>query len=240
MTVPVQTPVQNISAAGGQTIFPFTFRCDDGTTIHVYKNDVEIFGGVVALNLDQSAAPGGNVTIGAATAGDIVTVERQGSPQQNVAINPFGSFPAATVMAMMDKIVMLVQELIALLGRAIRVTRANAAKLSTTDLPAPLVGTFLYFADAGGGLLKLATAALSGGGGGVFFDVVGEAVTRTGAGTYQLASTPTPLSSVKLYLNGARLQLGTHYTITAGGAITQLPGFVSDVTEVMLADYTHA
>lgn len=235
MTVPVQTPSTTILAAGGQTIFPFNFRCDDSTTIHVFADDVERFDGVVALNADQTAAPGGTVTLPAQAVGVSVTIERQGSQQQSLAISAYGAFQAASLMLGLDRLVMLVQEFYARLSRTASITRKNLALMSTTDLPTPTNGSLLKWVDAGGGKSKLDNTTVESVG--VISVVEGEIVTRTGAGTYQLAHVPNPLARVKLYLNGVRVWAGTHYTITAGGAITFLAGFIPAATETLLADY---
>jgi hypothetical protein len=237
MTVPVQTPLTSIIAAAAQAIFPFNFRCDDAATIHVFTNDVERFDGIIALNVDQVAAPGGTVTLPAQAAGVVCSIERQGTQQQTVAIGTYGQFQSAAVMTALDRLVMLLQEFFAKVGRALTVSRANSAKMSTKELPAPSVGSFLKWVDAGGGLARLDNATLDSVGTATV--VTGEVVARTGAGTYQLAHAPNPLTRVALFLNSGRLTLGTHYTITAAGAITQLAGFISDPAEVLLADYVY-
>jgi hypothetical protein len=237
MTVPVQTPLTTIIAALNQAIFPFNFRCDDAAIIHVFSNDVERFDGIIALNVDQVAAPGGTVTLPAQPAGVAISIERQGPQQQNLAIGAYGAFQSAAVMLGLDKLVMLAQEVAAKVGRALTVSRANSSKMSTKDLPAPSPGAFLKWVDAGGGLSKLDNATLESIG--AITVVEGEVVARTGAGTYQLAHAPSAVARVKLYLNGARLTKDVHYTVTAGGLITQLPGFISDPAEVMLADYVY-
>lgn len=237
MTVPVQVPFTTIISALNQAIFPFNFRCDDATQIHTFLADVESFVGVVALNADQAAAPGGTVTLPPQATGVKVSIERQGPQQQSVAIATYGPFASATMMTALDKVIMLLQEIWAKLSRAVTVSRANAALVSSSELPTPLVGTILGWVDAGGGLSKLANVVISAIA--AQTEVWGEAVTRTGAGLYQLAHAPNSPAKVRLFLNGGRLVLNTHYTMTAGGAITQLPGFISASTEDLRADYAY-
>lgn len=147
MSLPVQVPLQSVVAVAGQTVFPFTFRCDDGTTIQVYLNDVLQGGATVAPNADQTAAPGGTVTLVApAAVNDVVSIERVTPPAQTMALTPFGAFGAVAFIAVLDKIVELVQEVLATLGRMFRVTRANLALFSSLDLPTPQDGMALAYA----------------------------------------------------------------------------------------------
>jgi hypothetical protein len=240
MSLPAQNVAPQAVANPGQAIFPFAWRCDDATTVVVYVNDVQDGGFTVILNADQVGNPGGTITRGVAcVGGEVVTVERQTPRTQATDLIRYGAFAAVTIVGVFDRIMEQVQELAALILRCVRVSRANASKLSTLDLPTPALGTFLTWADAGGGLFKLDGVMLEDVGGTILRVIWGEAVTRTGAGTYQLLHAPVPVASARVYLNGARLLLGLHYTITAGGLIAQLPGFVSDPAEVMLADYNY-
>jgi hypothetical protein len=238
MSLAAQNVAPQAVAAPGQLLFPFAWRCDDPTTVKVWVNDVQDGGFAVALNADQTAAPGGSITRAVACfGGEVVTVERTSPQTQTTSLVRYGPFPADTVTSMLDKAVMLLQEVAAVaLLKGIRAARSTLAKYSTLELPTPTLGSLLQWADGGGGLLKLdnvdlVTLAAA-------REVTGEAVNRTGVGLYQLAHTPSPLARVKLYLNGGRLTLGTHYTITVAGLITQQAGFVSDPAEVLLADYT--
>lgn len=114
MTVPIQSPMAAIAAAGGQTAFPFGFRCDDSSWLTVLVDTVAQPGAAygVALNSDQKASPGGIVTFGVAPgAGKAVIIERVSPAQQSVAFTPYGPFPAVSVEAALDRLLMLIQEL---------------------------------------------------------------------------------------------------------------------------------
>jgi hypothetical protein len=240
MSLPAQNVAPQAVANPGQTIFAFAWRCDDTTTVVVYVNDVQDGGFTVLLNVDQVGNPGGTITRGVAcVGGEVVTVERQTPRTQVTDLIRYGAFAAVTIIGVFDRMVELIQELSALIARSFRVSRANASKLASLDLPTPALGTFLSWVDGGGGLFKLGSVALEDVGGVVLRVAPNEVVARTGAGTYQLAHVPSPLINVRLYLNGGRLTLGTHYTISAGGLITQQPGFISDAAEVMIADYNY-
>jgi hypothetical protein len=241
MTVAAQNVIAQVVAATGQTVFPFAWRCDDSTRVVVYVNDVLDGGFTVQLNADQIASPGGTITRTAvAGGGEVVTIERTTPQTQATALTTYGPFPASTISSILDYVTMLAQEVMAVAyNKCFRAARSTLAKLSTVEVPPPVLGAYLQWQDAGGGLFKLGNTASSPVS--LFIgsnEVTGENVTRTGAGTYQLAHVPTPLARVKVYLNGARLLLGTHYVISVGGLITQQAGFISDVGEVVLADYT--
>lgn len=114
MTVQIQTPLVDAIAVGGQVLFNFAFRCDDASWITVLVNAVQQGGAAyaVALNADQTNNPGGTVTFGVAPgAGKAVRIERVSPAQQSVHYTPYGPFPATTVEAALDRIVMLLQEL---------------------------------------------------------------------------------------------------------------------------------
>lgn len=239
MSLPVQNVAPQAVAAPGQTIFPFAWRCDDSLLVKVWVNDVLDGGFGVAPNADQTASPGGTITRAiACLGGEVVTVERASPQSQATDLTRYGAFAASSITNMLDKTIMLTQEMAAILGRCFRAARSAVAAISSLEFPAPSNKSLLQWQDDGTGHYKIgnvdsATVLASG-----LSEVTGEAVNRTGVGTYQLAFAPNPLSKVKIFLNGGRLKLGLHYTITGPGAITQLAGFISDPGEVMLADYT--
>jgi hypothetical protein len=236
MAVAAQNVAPQFVANPGQTVFVFAWRCDDPATVLVWVNDVQDGGFAVALNADQIGAPGGSITRGVAClGGEVVTVERKSPLTQTTALVRYGPFPAGTVTALMDIIVEMVQEVWALLGRMFRVSRANAAKMSTLDWPTPSLGQFVYFADGGGGLLKLGAASLDPN---TFRMKENEVVARTSAGVYTLAFLPTDPTRVKVYLNGVRQLVGVNYTLV-GKVITFLANFIPDAPEVVLADYPY-
>jgi hypothetical protein len=153
MTVAAQTPHNTIVASLNQAVFPFTFRADSDGVLNVYINDVLQGGYGIARNADQIAAPGGTITLAAQPAGAVIEIERV-SPQTQAT-----AFPAAyvntTTETALDKVVLWVQEIYDLVTRTWRVTRANLAKLSTLDMPAPVLNRLIGWIDAGGGLFKL-------------------------------------------------------------------------------------
>lgn len=138
MSLPAQNPAPQVSASAGQTVFPFSWRCDDSTTVIVYVNDVQTGGSTIALNADQTASPGGTATLAvAAGAGDIITIERVNPQAQTVALSAYFPFTAVAVVAALDRIVEMLQEFWSKLGRAAIVKRAMLWKVSSFELPLP-------------------------------------------------------------------------------------------------------
>lgn len=140
MTVPIQTPLVNSIAGVGQVAFPFGFRCDDSSWLAVTVDTVAQPAAAYAvfLNANQKTTPGGIVTFGVAPgAGKSIIVERVSPAQQTTAFSPYGPFPATSVEAALDRLVMLLQE--------IGVTRQ-----SLTPVPAPATpGTYVSEEDCG-------------------------------------------------------------------------------------------
>lgn len=228
MSLPAQNPSQSMVATGGQTVFPFTFRCDDSTTIQAWIADAQQGGFAVALNADQVGNPGGTITLPAQAAGAVVTVERVNFQTQTLALTAYNPFTAAALTLALDRMVEMLQEFWAALTRAVRVSRANALKVSTVELPAPVNGLLLGWGDAGGGLSKLVN---------IFTPLwaSGELVTDSGDHIHlTLAFTPT--SPVAVYRNGQRIFAPGDFAI-AGKAITLV--IALGAGEQINADYSY-
>lgn len=106
-------------AAAGQTVFPFNFRCDVSATLFVSKNAIAQGGFTVALNADQTAAPGGSITLAVgALLADVVKVQRITPQTQSAAFSQYGAFSSASLMAVLDSLVMMIQELSVLANAA--------------------------------------------------------------------------------------------------------------------------
>src|SRR3954462_143875 len=106
MTVAAQSTSPQVVAAAGQITFPFAWRADSSAVVTVWVNDVQDGGFTVALNADQTAAPGGTVTRTApALGGEVVTIERVTPQTQNTALTRYGPFAADTMTAVFDKAV---------------------------------------------------------------------------------------------------------------------------------------
>lgn len=126
MTVAAQSSSQQFVAAAGQLVFPFSWRTDSSDLVTVWVDDVQDGGFTVALNVDQTAAPGGVVTLATPMlGGEAVTVERVTPLSQNTVLNRYSPFAADTIAATFDKMVMLIQELSAKVGRAFLFKRSD-------------------------------------------------------------------------------------------------------------------
>lgn len=239
MSLPVQVPLQSVIAVAGQTVFPFNFRCDDGTTIRVYLNDVLQGGATVAPNADQTAAPGGTVTLVAgAVLNDVVSIERVTPPAQTLALTPYGAFGAVAIVAVLDKIIELAQELLAALTRTLRASRANAAKMASLDLPPPVVGQLLGWVDAGGGLIKLGNTQVT-----IVSPqnvrVRGQLLTDSGDHINFTSPNVPIVGTVALYRNGQRVFSPDDFT-QVGAAWTLTIPVNPALGEKINADYDHA
>jgi hypothetical protein len=157
MSLPAQNVAPQAVANPGQTVFPFVWRCDDPTTVKVWVNDAQDGGFAVALNADQTATPGGSITRAVpCVGGEVVTVERTSPQTQTTNLVRYGPFPADTVTNLMDRMTMLLQEVAGVaIGKAVKAARASMARFSSLELPAPVNGRVLGYADGGGGLSKL-------------------------------------------------------------------------------------
>jgi hypothetical protein len=156
MSLPDQNVAPQSIAVFGQKVFAFAWRCDDPATVVVWVDDIQDGGFAVALNPDQTAVPGGSITRAVAClGGEVVTVERASPKTQITNLVRYGPFPADTVTTMLDRAVMLLQEVAARAERAIRIRRSSLIKMSTFDFPVPEVGKVPTWVDAGGGLFKL-------------------------------------------------------------------------------------
>lgn len=235
MTVAAQNPSIAVVAAGGQTVFPFGFRCDDATTIAVYVNDVLQPAPAVALNADQLGNPGGTVTIGARANGDVVSVERQSPQTQTVALTAYGAFPSPAISTGLDKVVMLFQELYSVFARTFRISRANVPKISRFDITdAPVAGTAIGWVQDGA-QFRLGNVGAGGGGGGQPFRVMGEQLTDSGDHT-NFTFANVPVGAQAIYRNGQRIFPVNDYN-QVGGNLAVLVPLVAG--EVLNADYNY-
>lgn len=146
MTVAAQNVAPQAVAAAGQTVFPFAWRCDNSSLVAVWVNNIQDGGFAVALNADQTAAPGGTITrASACLGGEVVTVERVSALTQTAAFTKYGPFPASTITNFIDSVVMLAQEARALIDRTLRAARSNVSKFSSLELPDPQDGSMIAF-----------------------------------------------------------------------------------------------
>jgi len=124
--VPEQTPRNQYTATGGQTIFPYTFLTYDQDELLVTQNGVTL---LVTVNYTVSGlgvVTGGNVTLlSGATAGDVITISRDMELKRDTDYQDNGDFLAETVNLDFNRLWMTVQE--------INAANDLALKLDNTD-----------------------------------------------------------------------------------------------------------
>lgn len=234
MTVAAQSTSQQIVAAAGQTVFPFTWRADSSALVTVWVNDVQDGGFTVFLNADQTAAPGGTVTRATpAIGGETITIERVTPQTQTTALTRYGPFAADTVSAAFDKAVMLVQELAAKVGRALYFKRSSP--IASTELPSPVAGAVLAWVAVGAQyqLSSVPVAAQLP----HLPAVLGELLVDSGDHVH-FTSAFAPVAAA-LYRNGQRIFSPGDYTV-AGNVWTLTTPIDPAQGETLNADYTHA
>ena len=168
MTISTQTQRNNYSAAGGQTVFPFTFEILASTDLLVYA------GGVLkAINTHYtvSAAPwtaGGNVTFLVAPGAGVTVVLLRSIPLTQVTNYIEGAkFSAEVAEDTIDKLTMLVQDLKEQIGRAMLLGVGSLYR--DLSVPDPASGALLKWKSDLSGLENY-VAAFPGGNPGDNFD----------------------------------------------------------------------
>lgn len=172
MTAPATTRRAGpFNGNGAATSFPFTFKVFAASDIAVVKTStagVESTlalgsGYSVALNVDQDASPGGNITYpvsGSALAvGEKLTVIGALPYDQTADLPTGGSYRAVVVENALDRTVFQVQQLVERLDRTLTLpTSATAA----TGLPAPEAFKVLGWNSTGTALINTPAGAPSG------------------------------------------------------------------------------
>jgi hypothetical protein len=238
MSLPAQNPSQSMVAIAAQTVFPFTFRCDDSTQIQAWVGDAQQGGIIVALNGDQVAAPGGTVTLAPQAAGAVVTVERVNPQTQTLALTAYNPYTAAAITLALDKVVELLQEFWALVARVPRITRANRLSMDNFDMPAPVVGASIGWAQTLAGKFYLSNIGAGGAGPGGSNVVTGERLVDTGDHVnFNSAHAP---KTAALYRTGQRIFAPDDYTLNAiAPYFTLVVALNVGAGERLDADYTY-
>ena len=114
---------------GGAVDFPFTFKVFDADEVLVVREEAGVelvlelsVDYTVALNADQEAAPGGAVTLlaGPLPSGETLTLTSALAPLQPVDLTNQGGFYPRVINSALDRLTILVQQLSARLGRALK------------------------------------------------------------------------------------------------------------------------
>jgi hypothetical protein len=245
MSLPAQNPAPQVVATLGQTVIPFSWRCDSSTLINVYVNDTLTGGWTANLNADQVAIPGGTVTLAAGSAaGDVITVERVNPQTQTLALTAYLPFTASALMAALDRMVELLQEIAAKLSVALVMRRSARSKMVSYELPAPSAGTTLGWTTAdGGATFSLSNLSSTGGGTGVGVRMKNEipagapsgTTGMDGQATFGLSHTPLGADYLDIFVDGVRAD-PTWYTRVLN-AVTFNSGYIPLTGSIIRADY---
>jgi hypothetical protein len=244
MSLPAQNPYQQVVATLGQTVIPFTFRCDSSGQLIVWVNDTQVGGFTPALNADQTASPGGTVTLAVGSAaGDVVTVERVNPQTQTFALSSYTPFTATALNSALDRMVELLQEFYAKLARVFYIKRSQQSKISSFELPAPASGGILgWFTSDGGVSYTLVNYSTVTDSTGVRIKneiPAGSTTGTTGADgnpAFVLAHTPKSASLLDVFVDGVRADPTANYSLAAG-TITFNSGYIPLAGSVIRADY---
>lgn len=133
MTVSVQTPINRSTGNGVTTVFPYTFK-----VLQAGDMKVTVGGVVKALTTDYTltgvGTDSGNVTMLAAPAnGTVVVLQRSMAYTRSIDYQDQGSLPAATLDDDQDAPVMMLQQFVVDVDRAVRYPIEDAAM---ADMPA--------------------------------------------------------------------------------------------------------
>lgn len=167
MTVSVQTRRSDVYLGNGSNDqFPFDFKVYSGAHLRVVvlsssgtETDTTNF--TVALNSDQDTDPGGTVTYPASgtklQTGEKLVVIGDTPLSQTTDLTNGGGFAAQTVEDMVDKVVLMVQELVDVSARAVKVAETDDS--GDVVLPAKSVraGKLLGFDAVTGAPVALTT-----------------------------------------------------------------------------------
>jgi hypothetical protein len=146
--------------AGTAATFPFTFKLFDASDLEVAKLNQAT--GVIAelsldsdytaaLNADQDASPGGSITLiaGNLASGYTLTVTTSMAGLQGLDLKNGGGFYPDVINAALDRLTILVQQLQAQIGRALRLPLPDTA--IEVELPGAALraGNLLMFDSSG-------------------------------------------------------------------------------------------
>lgn len=209
---------------GVQTAWPFGFKCFSTADVAVRLYDPSV-GEVlldsasytVVLNSNQDTSPGGTVTypnVGEPIASGYRLVVVGGLEyDQPLDIPAGGNFSPVALENELDRIVMQVQQMAEVNGRAVTVP-PTFGDLDSTDLPAPEANALIGWNSTATSLENKPGEAAG------FTVAYGERTfdTFTGNGsqtTFSLTSPPANIADVDLSVDGATLVPGTDYTLAS-------------------------
>lgn len=206
------------------SVFPFTFSVFSAADVYAVQlntvTSVEspLTLGVdytVTLNADQSANPGGTLTLtaGPLATGLTLTLTTAVTPLQLTDLTNQGGFYPRVITRAFDKLTVLVQQILERLGRSLTLPLSTPANVSTA-LPVPEANKALVWNSTATGLAnydasQFATSVVG------TNRVVDRFLANGTAGPYALSTDPLNVNNTLVFVNG---EYRTHNTYTVSGA----------------------
>jgi hypothetical protein len=208
------------------TSFPFAFKVFQAADIYVVRLNTSTNAETVlalgtdytvALNANQNSNPGGTLTLPSALAtGTTLTITSNVTPLQATDLTNQGGFYPSVITNALDKLTILVQQVLERLGRSLSLPLSLPSNVSTT-LPLPEANKALAWNTTGTALVnydaaQLATSLIGA-------NTIVDRFTANGtAGPYTLSADPLTTNNTLVFIGGVE-QAHNTYTI-AGTSIT--------------------
>lgn len=203
------------------TAFPFAFKVFQASDVYVVRLDTDTnvetvlvlgSGYSISLNADQNANPGGTVALlaGPLATGYTLTITSNITPLQQTDLTNQGGFYPAVVTNALDKITILVQQILERLGRSLTLPLSLPSNVSTA-LPLPEANKALAWNSTGTALenydaSQLATSII--GSNTIIDRFVGDGT----VGPYPLSAAPLTINNTIVGVGGV-LQAHDQYSI---------------------------
>ena len=183
----------------------------------------------VTLNADQSANPGGTLTLtaGPLAAGFTLTLTTAVTPLQLTDLTNQGGFYPRVITRAFDKLTVLAQQILERLGRSLTLPLSTSANVSTA-LPVPEANKALVWNSTATALAnydasQFATSVIG------TNRVVDRFLANGTAGPYALSTDPLNVNNTLVFVNG---EYRTHNSYTVSGASITFGATVANGTVV--------
>lgn len=213
--------------------FPFAFKVFSASDLQIIKTDptgaetVLTTGFSTSLNADQNANPGGTVTLSSVlSSGYKLTLTSNVAALQSTDLTNQGGFYPAVITNALDRLTILVQQILNGLGRSLKFPISDSAVSTTLPTVAARANRVLGFDTSGAfATYDVSVTALN---------VTRTLVTNSTAQDILLSFSYTPgVNALQVFKNGVKLVLGTGYTETDSTNIRLSIALISsDVLEV--------
>jgi phage-related tail fiber protein len=228
--------------------FPFAFKVFQAADVYVVRLDTDTnvetvlaltTDYTISLNADQNATPGGTVTLvaGALATGFNLTITSSISPLQSTDLTNQGGFYPSVITNALDKLTILIQQILERLGRSLTLPLSTPSNVSTA-LPFPEANKALAWNSAGTALAnydasQLATSILGS-------NTIVDRFTANGtAGPYTLSADPLTINNTMVFM-GAAHQAHNTYSISGATITFDAPvasGTVIEVAQQLAVTY---